>query len=129
ANVICSRKDWLLGTNETRYFSVATPLMKAQAVIANCLPISELSSGYVISKTAVPPGVNVPPTRVMSVLPPLEGRTPLQPLVSGWSVTSAATTGAARIAAHTRAIAGDRLSLDVNPRRMACSVAARVQKG
>src|SRR5207253_10551281 len=125
----CSRDDWLLDTNETRYFSVATPLMKAQAVMVNCLPMSALSRGYVISNTAVPPGVSVPPTRLMSVLPPLEGRTPLQPLVSGWSVTSAAPTGATRIAAQTSAIARDGVSLDVNPRLMACSLDALAHEG
>ena len=77
----------LLGTKETRYFRLATPLMKAHAVIVNSFPTLEAFSGYVISKIAVPPGSSVPPTSRMSVLPSVEGSTPVHPLVSGWSVT------------------------------------------
>ncbi len=45
ANVIRSRKDWLLGTNETMYFSSATSLMNAHARIVNSLPMLEAFSG------------------------------------------------------------------------------------
>ena len=59
-----------------------------------------------ISNTAVPPGVMLPPTTRMSVLPSLEGRTPVRPWVLGDWTTSAAMAGTAVAMTSATAIAG-----------------------
>jgi hypothetical protein len=44
-SVMRSTNDWLLGTNETVYFSAGTSLMKAQSLIVNSLPTLDAFTG------------------------------------------------------------------------------------